>query len=377
MNGKVTRRQFLLGSIGILAGGSAIISRGYRVNEETPAYQYWRKRHKGTLTDLEYVALCGLLAPSAHNTQPWKYQLLGNRIEVYADRTRGLGSADRDHRLILLSVGCSLENLALAAARLGYLAAVEITADRKFETCGHCGTLTLTKARHIQQPRRFEAIFHRQTTRSGFDPRYTVPTGLKRHLDRESVREGLGLLWIDDAASRRATVRALRAAVRAYLADDYRHRDGMRWFRRTRREWEAKGDGIAIFTTDAPAFVKQWVEWFATADDLVGEDFKRGEIETVDRLAAETPTWGLIFADRPSHTLRVHGGRLLERVYLEATVRGLAVQPMSYLSEVAPAVDGTRTFGLPAQAEILALFRIGKAPPLERSVRRRLKEVLI
>ena len=305
MSGRMTRRQFVLRSLGVVASAGVLLNHGYRTNDDGPAYQFWHQRHKDTFTDLEYIAICGVLAPSAHNTQPWKYHLLGNRIDVYADRSRDLGSADRDQRLLLLSVGCSLENLALAAEGLGYIPTIAITADREFEISGRCAILALTKAGRVRHSQRFDAIFHRQTTRAGFDVRHAVPAGLKRCLDRESAREGLGLIWLDDPASRRAAVRTVRGAVRAYLAEDSRHRDGMRWFRRSRYEWEAKGDGIAIFPSDAPGFVKQWVEWMATPEDLIGEGFKRGEIESVDRLAAETPAWGLIFADRPSHDLRI------------------------------------------------------------------------
>lgn len=59
-------------------------------------------------------------APSVHNTQPWRWRVSGDRVELHADRSRQLGVADPAGRNLLLSCGAALHHARVAAASLGY-----------------------------------------------------------------------------------------------------------------------------------------------------------------------------------------------------------------------------------------------------------------
>lgn len=63
---------------------------------------------------LEHLASYGMLAPSTHNTQPWKVELKTNKISLYADFTKNIPEADPDNRDLFLSQGTFIENVALA-----------------------------------------------------------------------------------------------------------------------------------------------------------------------------------------------------------------------------------------------------------------------
>jgi hypothetical protein len=56
------------------------------------------------------------LAPSVHNTQPWRWCSADNQLNLYADRTRQLVATDPDGRDLLLSCGAALHHLTVAAA---------------------------------------------------------------------------------------------------------------------------------------------------------------------------------------------------------------------------------------------------------------------
>ena len=53
---------------------------------------------------VEYAAL----APSGHNTQPWRFRLRGGGAELLADRTRALPVVDPDDRELVISCGAAL-----------------------------------------------------------------------------------------------------------------------------------------------------------------------------------------------------------------------------------------------------------------------------
>ena len=55
------------------------------------------------------------LAPSGHNTQPWKFSIKDNSILIYPDYSRRLSVVDPDDHALFISLGCALENLVIAA----------------------------------------------------------------------------------------------------------------------------------------------------------------------------------------------------------------------------------------------------------------------
>jgi hypothetical protein len=68
-------------------------------------------------------------APSTHNTQPWRWRIVGDTsIELYADRTRQLAVADPDGRNLVISCGAALHHALEAARALGLAATVDLSA---------------------------------------------------------------------------------------------------------------------------------------------------------------------------------------------------------------------------------------------------------
>ena len=65
-----------------------------------------------------------LLAPSVHDTQPWRMVVRPDVLEIYADRDRQLAALDVTGRQVLVSCGCALLNarvvLAEAEHRIGH-----------------------------------------------------------------------------------------------------------------------------------------------------------------------------------------------------------------------------------------------------------------
>jgi hypothetical protein len=382
------RRRFLRNASGAAAAcmlstvaGGALLS-GCSADQDHPAYAYWRRKERGDLSDMQYLVMCATLAPSPHNTQAWRFRIDDaggetDTIDVYADRRRHLGSADAEYRMMLIAIGCAIENIGVAARRLGYRMRIEtLDADRRFAQDSFCARLRLHRDRVESHPW-FDAIFARQTTRTAFS--MTQPSAaLRQRLQAPQLDlPGIGLTWLPIGPTTPRLHRMVAASTRLYL-NQQRHDAGMHWFRITRDEWERQRDGIAIFNGDASPLIKQYVEWVVDEDDLGGRDFIDAEVDAVARVAEATPLWGLVYADTTSANARVLGGRMTERVYLEATARGYAVQPLCYPIELPEVARGlSQLAGLSAGAEPLLLFRVGKSDHVGKSVRRDLRDVLM
>ena len=82
----------------------------------------------GVLTDEQVACLLATAgrAPSLHNTQPWRFRVHENGLDLYGDPDRRLRAIDPDGREMLISCGAALFGLRLGIRHLGYQAAVEL-----------------------------------------------------------------------------------------------------------------------------------------------------------------------------------------------------------------------------------------------------------
>jgi hypothetical protein len=79
-----------------------------------------------TLLDkARFAVRYAILAPSSHNTQPWRFVSGGRELLICADRTRSLPNIDPFDRELIISCGAALFNLRVALAH--FLIPVEIT----------------------------------------------------------------------------------------------------------------------------------------------------------------------------------------------------------------------------------------------------------
>lgn len=68
-------------------------------------------------------------APSIHNTQPWRWLVHDDNLDLYADRSRALPLTDPDGRLLTISCGAALHHAVVALAAGGWAARVDLLPD--------------------------------------------------------------------------------------------------------------------------------------------------------------------------------------------------------------------------------------------------------
>ncbi len=121
----LSRRDFLK----LLAVGGVTVTGGYLLSEYAPwldynqqADQTWRpfEMTSTTPTQMRELVHYATLAANGHNTQPWKFAIKENAIEIHPDYSRELAVVDPNHRELWISLGCALENLLVAARASGF-----------------------------------------------------------------------------------------------------------------------------------------------------------------------------------------------------------------------------------------------------------------
>jgi nitroreductase len=91
--------------------------------------------------DLAGAVTDALRAPSVQNTQPWKWRILRDAVQLYADEDRHLYVTDPEQRDLILSCGAALHHLlvALAVRDIG----ADVTRLPDPEDCDHLATIVV------------------------------------------------------------------------------------------------------------------------------------------------------------------------------------------------------------------------------------------
>jgi nitroreductase len=279
-----------------------------------------------------------IMAPSSHDSQPWRFRLGTDRIDVFADPERWRRASGAGRRELHLSVGAALENLLLAAEHFGYRHDVVYFPDPAEPEWFARVSLKEDMGRH--QPSLFAAIPRRRTNRGPF-------TG-------EAVDAGL----LSDLA-----VIAWDSVVWAWTSTDADER-------RSIGALVARGDRVEF---DLPRPLSGIGRFAATRMGL-GTRIARREAELVESAGALLVV--ITKDDEPISQLRA--GRAIERVWLLATQFGMALQPMSQPLEVPELRSELATLIGAGESYPQHLFRIGYAhPENHRSPRRPIEEVLL
>ena len=82
-----------------------------------------------SVDDVERAVALATRAPSIHNTQPWRFVLTADALELWADRRRQLDTADLDGRALLVSCGGALYLAGLGLAAQGWRTMTERMPD--------------------------------------------------------------------------------------------------------------------------------------------------------------------------------------------------------------------------------------------------------
>jgi nitroreductase len=78
---------------------------------------------------VEAVVALASRAPSLHNTQPWRWRLDGDILDLRADRSRQLHVADPDGHSLLVSCGAAAQLTQLALAAQGWVTETSLLPD--------------------------------------------------------------------------------------------------------------------------------------------------------------------------------------------------------------------------------------------------------
>ena len=306
-----------------------------------------------------------MLAASPHNTQPWIFEVGADTIDVFLDDSRTTGAVDPLGREQHIGLGCALENLVLGCLARGLRPTVTMLPDGSdSDRVAHLDLAPVSDA--PQSTPLYDAIGLRHTNRGPYQPRPVPAEALSALVDPAGLT-GVDVQWVVDPAPKAALSQLLIDAAVALTADEDQSKDGFVWFRNSNDEIQRHRDGLVLDGQGLSPLVLGMAKLLPASSRTDGDSFWVTQTRTVH--TATAAAYGVITTTTPDdRSTQLQAGRLLQRIHLSATSRGIALQHMNQITERIDreATTGARpTFGprfaalLPSGALPLLTFRVG------------------
>ena len=323
---------------------------------------------RGTLADkARFAVRYAILAPSSHNTQPWKFVILGEELLLMADRSRSLPVVDPFDRELVISCGAALFNLRVVFAHFGV--PVEIATFPQAAEPDLLARLSFPGGGRVtaELSELFVSITARTTNRRVFVEEEPADDFLA-NLRAAAAAEGIDLRLLHSGAERTRVAGLVAEADHRQFGDARFRRELANWIHPSRSVdgMPAYASGLSELTAVATPIVAMAIRTF----DLGG-----GVAAAHERLVQGSPLLAVFSTHVDDNEAWLLTGQALERVLLLAAKSGYQA---SYLNQPIEVPDlrerlaaETRTGRFPQ-----LLVRLGRGPMVPHAPRRPLEDVL-
>lgn len=364
----LNRRGFLK----LMGAAGATVSGGYLLYEYTPWLNYSKEEEEprrafemdtNTAVEMREMVRYATLAPSGHNTQPWKFLLKDSAIEIHPDYGRRLPVVDPQDRELWISLGCALENLLLAARSAGYAAEVTYPQADDF--------IQVRLSSDVSQKNPlFDAIPLRQNTRSDYTGESISAADLEK-VEAVETESGLKLIFLTIPTGIEQLVEYVYQGNLSQYADKAFIDELISWIRFNKKEALATLDGLYTRCT-GNLTVPHWL-----GQMFVAGTKPQQQADADVRKLRSSPGAVMITTQAEDKASWVRTGQVYERLALTLTTLGIKSAFLNQLVEVADIRKQVQNDLLLGKFFPQLLVRFGYAKPLTRSLRRPVEQVIV
>jgi nitroreductase len=266
------------------------------------------------LMSLRSVVELATRAPSAWNSQPWKFRVGEDTIEVHADKARSLGAADPQDREMVISCGAAIMNLRVGLSRAGYAWLLDLLPVKSNPTL--LGRLSVRRpgGSTRETDLLYEAIRQRWTV-TGRLKNKPVPVPLLNTLATVAAEEHAWLEFITGDWERQEAADILARGERSFWRDPEARRaaGGMvrHWHPRETEGVDPAALGFGWFSRhSAPAMVRR-------------VNFGRRFARRARALALQAPALAVLGTRKDDTGSWLAAGQALQRLLLRAAAEGV------------------------------------------------------
>ena len=269
-----------------------------------------------------FIVRFAVLAPSSHNSQPWKFSIKDSTLRLEAERARVLSKSDANYRQLFISLGCALKNCLIAADYAGFGATV-VYGGEGLDT--YVKVTFEKKSDHERDPLHLiVAIPRRHTNRN----KYATRLPDQEFLTRMSalVDEETQLFFVDESPEKEALADVV-AESNIAIMDDVHFREELSGY--VKSNVTSSGVGMPMFGFGMPTPPSFFGSFILKRFNMN----KLSKKQDVLLLKKFTPLFGVICTkgDRPESWIKA--GALYEAIALSAEQAGINTAPMAAVVE--------------------------------------------
>lgn len=315
------------------------------------------------------------LAPSIHNSQPWRFAVQGDRVEIRRDETRSTPAIDPVGRGLHMACGAAALNALVAARAGGRACTIALGAQRYRPELAAVLTLGGSITPHPDDLALAAAIEARHTVRTPFEDT-VVPAALVDRMRAAVEHEGawMHVVGRDDDIVELAVL--TERAEAAELADERYQEELHAWIR---ADGEPDEDGIPLRSLPVEAAAGRASSIQLRDFRGVGPDERHPRATEPDEPPppVERPLLLVIATDGDHHVDWIRAGMAMQRLWLTATAAGLGASPLTQaLDHPGPRALLARVVGV-ENGHPQMLLRIGFCHAGQVTGRRPLANVLV
>ena len=320
-----------------------------------------------TQEQLAHICHLAHLAPSSHNTQPAKYFIDAkhNTLDVYLDSSRILAASDIVGRQAMISMGCALAHIHIAARYFGLSYTCKIIEHdkktflpRKNNTFPLIHIATFTFSQGGKNPTLaplIDAMPKRKVMRADYDQHTPIPDEVLARIATISKEPAIILHRITDPL-RRMSIAEFQAQADGFVINAKK-------FSRELGEWLLPNDTDSPIGMPGAGFGLQDEQALRLHEALLGKRNMEPEDGLRFSLAGKhgmekSPFIGFLTVarDDPHHWLET--GKTMETMFLTFTAAGIQTAVHAGVVEV-PLINRMFAASLGTTRRISALFRAG------------------
>lgn len=315
---------------------------------------------------LRYFIQWATLAPNTHNVQPWAFFISEKsyQITVYLDRSRVLPASDKDGRQSVISIGCALENILVAAAAYGKKCSLHILENEKDkytptsleDTLRYTPIAELTFEASIPTDNQLlKAISNRKVMRAEYDREKIIDETILQKIQEAGKHPGIELHLIGDPIRRQAMAE-FQGQADSYVINSKK-------FSRELGDWLLPNESTSSLGMPGIGFGLQNDEALRLHRALRGEESLQPEdglkFALAGKIAMEkSPFIGFLTAEKDDPQHWIAAGQALEHIFLTCTQFEICTAVHAGIVEVA-LVNRIFAATLGTSKRITAVFRMG------------------
>lgn len=281
---------------------------------------------KGKLEDqLKFLLRFAILAPSGHNSQPWEFSVRDNSVSININQKRALSQSDPEGRQLLISIGCAIENLIIAADYYGFRTDVSYFPSASDKNLVAKVLFQKTDGVRSAEGHLIFSIPKRATNRSAYKNQ-TPPRDFLEKLNRFSNQDFKVSVVIDRDIRHKISDLANAAQIEAMESNAFREELS----HYIKSSFTSEKFGMPGFTLGIPAPISLIASRLIKKINMSKKTKKQDDA----LLKKSTPAFVVISSTSDDRIHWARTGRLLEKIWLIAESEGLCCAPLAAVAQL-------------------------------------------